>query len=285
MQAEDLSTSAGGSKLREDAACESSSAIHSTNSNEASVIVSTLSTKAAEASESADKNLEMRKDLLIQADEANATFQTIEVEGLFKNEPHAVDVCPVKEEDGVQQPSYVTLTPVSSGAETLDMADNASLVSNLSHLLNFNPTSWISGHEDTSLMATGFPQPVDLAPAHFQRNMVEVNGVTTELSTYLMDDEYKSPSMQIGPNPFYHMDTNNRRIWVPENCAAHRERNRSPGKSVLAGESIFVTEFESDVALHQQAVSIERFPNRSWRGPNSGKTQYEKGIKKNLKKK
>ena len=261
VQAEDLSTSAGDAKPRETA---------ESMSNEASVIVSTKQSDKSE-DESPDKNLELRKDLTI---EANGSLFNIEVEGLFKNEPHPVEV-EVKEEDAGHQPSYVTLTTVSSGTE--ELADNANLVSNLSHLLNFNQTTWMAGHEDTSLMALAY-QPVDLAPAHFHRNMVEVNGVA-ELSSYLMDDEYK---YSIGPNPFYHLDTNNRRIWVPESCSAHRERSsRSPnGKPSVPGESIFVAEFESDaVALHQQsAVSIERFPSRSWRGPNSGKTQYEKGT-------
>ena len=259
VQAEDLSTSAGEAKARETA---------ESMSNEASVIVAAKHSDKSE--QASDKNLEMRKELTI---EANGSLFNIEVEGLFKNEPHPVEV-EIKEEDAGHQPSYVTLTTVSSGTE--ELADNANLVSNLSHLLNFNQTTWMAGHEDTSLM-TFAHQPVDLAPAHFHRNMVEVNGVT-ELSSCLMDEEYK---YSIGPNPFYHLDTNNRRIWVPESCSAHRERNnRSPGvKASVAGESIFVTEFESDVALHQQsAVSIERFPSRSWRGPNSGKTQYEKGT-------
>lgn len=260
VQAEDLSTSAGEVKPRETA---------ESMSNEASVIVSTKQTDKSE-DESLDKNLELRKDLTI---EANGSLFNIEVEGFFKNEPHPVEV-EVKDEDAGHQPSYVTLTTVSSGTE--ELTDNANLVSNLSHLLNFNQTTWTAGHEDNSLMTFGH-QPVDLAPAHFHRNMVEVNGVA-ELSSYLMDDEYK---YSIGPNPFYHLDTNNRRIWVPESCSAHRERNnRSPGgKPSAPGESIFVADFESDVTLHQpSAVSIERFPSRSWRGPNSGKTQYEKGI-------
>ena len=137
----------------------------------------------------------------------------------------------------------------------------------------------MAGHmeEGTSFLDLG--QAVDLAPAHLQQ--CHLMDAATDFSYLMQDDAYKA-RMQLGANALYHLDTNNRRIWVPESCTIHHERNsRSPSgtKSITTEESILMAaQLENELLQQQHAVSIERFPNRCYRGPNSGRTQYEKGA-------
>lgn len=233
--------------------------------------------------------VELRKDLLL--DNANyLEAVAAEDDGLFKSEPLVVEVDTTADVDQQRCQSYVTLTSlptviqhdngdVLEGTETVNNE-----VSNFTNLLNFG-SSWASVHEEGMSSFAGSLHH-HLAPCHFQRNSMEMSMQEFPHSSYVMPDDPFKSSVPLGPNPLYHLDANNRRIWVPESSRGGTDRiSTAKAKAVSMPESgIFMAaDLENDeILLQQHVVNIERFPNRCWPGgaerSTSSRSQYEKGI-------
>lgn len=271
----------------------------SIETNEASVIVSRsdITHKNDEVTD-LRANLELRKDLLI---EPSLNYVNMDDEnGLFKSE----NLVPEEElehhylDSHRHSPSYATLTrchvptvihqedetPIDVSGES---ATNLTLIPNM---LNFNPSCWVPSHEESTLL--GLPSSHQLGSScHFPSTISTDNGqleYSQPSFMMMMEDPFKSVPMI--SNALYHLDTNNRRIWVPESCSnrggAVTDRNNSSSRSqsairltsVQEGDVFMAAEFENEDLLLQHAVNIERFPNRCWRGSNPSRAQYEKGT-------
>ena len=258
-------------------------------------------------------NLELRKDLLI---EPNFVAVNVEEDELYKTDPLVVEVQEAGGDLESQRhqrcPSYVTLTTVPSAgfdqgteeqSSSMAVDHSNSGVSNITNLLNFS-SSWVSAHEENGAFIAGISQhphhPSTTSMSYYQRNNpleISVQEFPHHSHYALADDAspFNKSSMPLGPNPLYHLDTSNRRIWVPESS-----RGGTGERSGLASRSVTITvpdaevfmaaELENDTLMQQHVVNIQRFPNRCWRsgersnnGLNpsvSNRTQYEKGLYK-----
>lgn len=251
-----------------------------------------ISTNEGEASSSTRLNLGLRKDLLTEP-----TYLDIIVnendDDLFKNKPIFVEV-EATDGDMLEQqedrgPSYVNLTTLPTmihdkkAIEIMaNMSSNNNGMPSIATLFNSSWASSSSAHEDGNIHHNHF-----ISPCHFQRSSMEMMSMQDfSNSSYIPTDDAFKSAMPLGPNPLYHLDTNNRRIWVPESS---RERDSASGSSRATAVSLpdtgiyMVADLESEDILNQHVVNIERFPNRCWRGPgsersSSSRTQYEKGM-------
>ena len=243
-------------------------------------------------------NLELRKDLLLGP---SANFLEINEENeLFKTE-----TLMEKEElensyfdEQRQSPSrYVTLdscnlpTVTQHDGEGPDVSgESACSLTLIPNMLNFNPSCWMPNEEAQAHFGLTSSHQQLGSPCHFPIISTENTHLEySHPSFMMMEDPFKSLSIP-GSNPLYHLDTNNRRIWVPESCSTRgsviADCNSRPGLTgvrlgqVQEGDVFMAADFENEELL-QHAVSIERYPNpsRCWRGSNSTRAQYEKGLK------
>ena len=260
---------------------------------EASVIV-TVTEQSRKKSETIESpiNLELRKDLLLECTTSNEFSG--EESKLYKSESAVSEELERAYLDSRQPPSYVTLTPchLPTVIQHQDEYTDVGVSSNLTlmpNMLNFNPP-WVSCHEDSSLLTLAPPQSYAPSPCYYPT--VLADGTTLEYSQQTLtmtEDSYKQSTAL--SNALYQFDANNRRIWVPENCATRSSfamtessanNSRSPTNalqitSLHDGDVFMAAEFENEELLQQHVVNIERFPNRSWRGPSTSRAQYEKG--------
>lgn len=256
---------------------------------ETSVIVSRVDNPKTETS-MFKRTLELRKDLH-QPD----SYQAIDEEnGLYKNDSFVAD-----EQQGIEnhQPSYVTLTPCQVPSVIHPDEDSPGLSNDVPHnstqtpnTLNMNPNCWMPGHDENVILS--LPPYHHLGSPEILVNNLQLMSAEASMLEYshssfmMMEDPFKT-NMTINPNTFYHLDTNNGRLWVPESCSIRSntssiECNSPPTgvrlTSVHESDIYMAAEFENEELLQQHAVSIQRFPNRCWRGSNSSRAQYEKGI-------
>jgi hypothetical protein len=124
--------------------------------------------------------------------------------------------------------------PLSSLIITLQLANSLTLIPNM---LNCNPSRLMSNtHEEAQAYFGLLPSHQQLgSPCHFPIISTENNHLEySHPSFMMMEDPFKSLSIP-GSNPLYHLDTNNRRIWVPESCSARGsvivDRNSRPGST------------------------------------------------------
>lgn len=232
-------------------------------------------------------NIELRKDLLLESSEGYAEME--EGSGLFKNG----SLIPEEELehdyncDRRLPPSYATLTPChvpniihqDCGLQEPN-GDNVNNLTLIPNMLNYNPSCWVPSHEENALCMP--PSRQFSPPGHIPMNSVEMPHMEYSQQPYMMmEDPFKPTSMPVIPNHLYHLDTNNRRIWVPESCSMRNNMDRSPNdiglSSVREADVFLAADFENEELLQQHAVNIERYPNRCWRGSNPSRAQYEKG--------
>ncbi|XP_046649832.1 uncharacterized protein LOC124341002 isoform X2 [Daphnia pulicaria] len=246
-------------------------------------------------------NLELRKDLLL---EPPSNFVEVNEDNeLFKN-GSLIDQEELENsylDDQHQSPTrYVTLascnlpTITQYDGEVPDTSgESANSLTLIPNMLNFNPSCWMSNAHEEAQAHFGLPSSHQQfgSPCHFPMMSTENTHLEySHPSFMLMEDPFKSLSIP-GSNPLYHLDTNNRRIWIPESCSARgtviADRTSMPGSTglrlsqVQEGDVFMAADFENEELL-QHAVSIERYPNpsRCWRGSNSSRAQYEKDYKK-----
>jgi hypothetical protein len=244
--------------------------------------------------------LELRKDLLL---EPPSNFVEVNEDNeLFKN-GSLIDQEELENsylDDQHQSPTrYVTLascnlpTITQYDGEVPDTSgESANSLTLIPNMLNFNPSCWMSNAHEEAQAHFGLPSSHQQfgSPCHFPMMSTENTHLEySHPSFMLMEDPFKSLSIP-GSNPLYHLDTNNRRIWIPEGCSARgtviADRTSMPGSTglrlgqVQEGDVFMAADFENEELL-QHAVSIERYPNpsRCWRGSNSSRAQYEKGQK------
>lgn len=165
-------------------------------------------------------NLELRKDLII---ESHATYvndaHQVEEEGIFKSEPETALELDVNALHHHQQQSYMTLTSLPSISLTTESIDVPSsdnnLVSNISNLFSINPSScWMSSqHEESNYLNSNYNYLSNSSSCHYQRNTPEISNQTEFGHHMVMVENPFKQSLPMGPNPLYHLDTNNRRIW------------------------------------------------------------------------
>lgn len=245
-------------------------------------------------------NLELRKDLLSETS-AHYHVDMDEENGLYKSEFREEEIIEQRYLDihHCRSPSYVTLTPchmptvIHHEDETpIDMpAENTSLTTLIPNMLNFNQSCWVSSHEEGTLLSLPSSHQLMGSTCHFPSTISAENLEYSQPPFMMIEDPFKS-SVPMISNALYHLDTNNRRIWVPESCAnrgtavADRPDRNNPSRphsgirlaSVQEGDVFMAAEFENEDLLLQHAVNIERFPNRCWRGSNPSRAQYEKGY-------
>lgn len=255
---------------------------------ETSVIVSRGDATSKEEIMEAKQNIELRKDLLLQASENYVEMD--EESGLFKNDSLIPEEVLEHEYLRRQPPSYVTLTPchiptaIHQDGETPDLSgDDVNNLTLIPNMLNYNPSCWVPSHDESALC---LPQSHQLgSPCNMAINSADLSQMEYCHPPFMMSDVNPfKPSIPMVPNPLYHLDTNNRRIWVPESCSTRGSTSterRSPNciglHSVHDADVFMAADFENEEMLQQHSVNIERFPNRCWRGSNPSRAQYEKG--------
>lgn len=272
---------------------EWSDAAKSEDQNGANNLV--ISTTEGEASSSSTRlNLGLRKDLLTVEPTYLDIIVNEEDNDFFKNKPIFVEV-EATDGDMLEQqqdrgPSYVNLTTLPTmihDKKAIEIMANMSSNNNnngMPSIATLFNSSWASSSAYEESNHNHF-----ISPCHFQRNSMEMMSMQDfSNSSYIPTDDAFKSAMPLGPNPLYHLDTNNRRIWVPESSRGSSERDSSSGSRATAvalpDTGIYmVADLENDDMLNQHVVNIERFPNRCWRGPgsersSSSRTQYEKGT-------
>lgn len=249
-------------------------------------------------------NLELRKDLLLESsttyleiDEENELLKTEnsidrdELENSYVDNPH----------DSQSPSGYVTLASchLPSVVQDIDEPLDASVETTnglmpIPSMLNFNPSCWMqnSYEEAQAHLALQSSHQQLGSPCHYPIMSTKNSHLEySHPSFMMMEDPFKSLPVPAGSNALYHLDTNNRRIWVPESSSAAGSyiMDRS-GRSGHGGHrleqlqdgGIFMAADIENEDLLQHAVSLERYPNpnRCWRGSNPSRAQYEKDYKK-----
>lgn len=247
------------------------------------------------------RNLEFRKDILV---ESPTTYLDVDEENELLKAEISVDRDElensyVNNQQDCQSPSrYVTLASchlpsiVQDTNEPLDASgESANGLIPIPSMLNFNPSCWMQNNYEEAqghLALQSSDQQLS-SPCHF--SIISTRNNHTEYphpSFMMMEDLYKS-SVPAGSNALYHLDTNNRRIWVPESSSAcgsiFADRTGTSGPSGLCLRqlqegSIFMAADVENEDMLQHAVNGERYPNpnRYWKGSNPSRAQYEKGL-------
>lgn len=258
------------------------------SNKETSVIVSRADATSKEEVVDARQNVELRKDLLLEAPESYIEMD--DESGLFKNDSLIPEEELEHEYLHRPPPSYVTLTPchvptaIHQDGETPDLSgDDVNNLTLIPNMLNYNPSCWVPSHDESALC---LPQSHQLgSPCNMPINSAELPQMEYCHPPFVvMDENPFKPSFPMVSNPLYHLDTNNRRIWVPESCSTRGSTSaerRSPNcigfNSIHEADVFMAGDFENEELLQQHSVNIERFPNRCWRGANPSRAQYEKG--------
>ncbi|KAI9560585.1 hypothetical protein GHT06_011533 [Daphnia sinensis] len=279
--------------------------IPSVENRESSVIVSESNFRREQDNEmELPRNLELRKDLLmepstnyLEIDEENELLKTEtsvdrdELENPYIDNSH----------DSQSPSGYVTLGSchLPSVVQDIDEQADASIETTnglmpIPSMLNFNPSCWMqnSYEEAQSHLALQASHQQLGSPCHYP--MMSTKNSHLEYphpSFMMMEDPFKSLPVPAGSNGLYHLDTNNRRIWVPESSSAGgnfimdrsgRSGNGGHRLGQLQEGGIFMAADIENEDLLQHAVSLERYPNpnRCWRGSNPTRAQYEKDYKK-----
>ena len=163
-------------------------------------------------------NLEFRKDLLMDLPHVSYINEHGVEEGIFKSEPLAIEFEVDSMHHHHQQQSFLTLTTLPSIPHSVNESivasnsDNSLVSNNVSNLftLNTSPSCWVtSQHEDGNYLNANY-NFLGSSSGHFQR--AEVYSQSEFAHHTVVETQFK-PSVQIGHNPLYHLDTNNRRIW------------------------------------------------------------------------
>lgn len=217
--------------------------------------------------------IELRKDLL----SGSTTYAMVNAENeILKNEDAADDGAAVQQAESVAYHQlsgacYATLTNMQP-----NMADhegfNSSEVSNvMTNIMNYcSAPCWMPPHDDASHYSSAHLQNA----YHYPTNVDYVQSGCT-----MVEDAYKS-QVNVEHNAFYHLDTSNRRFWMPEPSSSTMDDPTSSAarrSNAVSAEVFMASEFENEDLFRQHAVSIERYPNRCWRGGNSTRNQHEKG--------
>lgn len=267
--------------------------VSSAETKETSVIVSRLDNTKGEMADT--KLIELRKDLLegaegyINMDEENALF--------IKNGSLIHQGLSEERLDHRQQPSYVTLTPCQVPSVIQQTDDSTDLrndfVSNHTLIPNaLNSACWLPSHDESVILTLPSSHHLE-SPEDLTNNlqMISTDASLMDYShpSFMIEDSFKT-NIALHSNQLYHLDGNNRRIWIPESCSIrnanlpteHINRASPVGvrlTSVHEGDIFMAGELENEELFQQHTVNIERFPNRCWRGSNpSNRAQYEKGT-------
>ncbi|XP_057372115.1 uncharacterized protein LOC130693031 [Daphnia carinata] len=277
----------------------------SAENKERSVIVSESNFRHEQDDEvELPRNLELRKDLLLEPstnyleiDEENELLKTEtsvdrdELENSYVDNPH----------DSQSPSGYITLASchLPSVVQDIDESPDASIEATnglmpIPSMFNFNPSCWMqnSYEEAQAHLALQSSHQQLGSPCHYTVMSTKNSHLEYPHPSFMMmEDPFKSLPVPAGSNALYHLDTNNRRIWVPESSSAGgsfiMDRSGRSGYSghrleqLQEGGIFMAADIEKEDML-QHAVSLERYPNpyRCLRGSNPSRAQYEKDYKK-----